>query len=175
MSKSVLVLLLICSLILIAPAQRRSVPRANRGGRLSQSHPSVYISFVREAKIASARNGGMEQTVWLRLHNNTRWPIRLDASGIPKEYGDAELYYAVEDTNKGEALFGSTECHVCSSVSLASGQSLIFSLPREYLVKGHRIRIDFSYDWEKQNDVFAGREVEHSVFFYGSNLPESNR
>jgi len=172
--KLFLTLLLMLGLSLIVPAQTRST-RSSRSVRLSKKHPSVYITFVREAKIASVKTGEIQQTVWLRLHNNTRWPIWLDASGVPEEYGDAALYFAVDNVVSGEKLFGSTRCHVCSSAPLSPGKSIIFSLPQEYLKNDQRIRIGFRYDWENSDDAFAGREVEHSIFFSGSKLTDNAR
>src|SRR5215813_11260462 len=70
--------------------------RRGQNPRLSQSHPSVYITFERAAKIASDSSGELEETVWLRLRNNTRWPIILDMNGVSsKEYGDAALFHDV--------------------------------------------------------------------------------
>src|SRR2546421_12298774 len=75
----------------ISSAQKRAA-----NPRLSKSHPSVYIAFDHQGKIASMSNGEMEDTVWLRLRNNTRWPIILDMNGVPsKAYGDAALFWDV--------------------------------------------------------------------------------
>ena len=174
MSELFLILLLTVGMGVLAPAQTRR-QRAPLSARLSKQHPSVYISFVRAAKIASVRTGKIEETVWLRLHNNTRWSIWLHASGVPEEYGDAELYYAVEDAERDERLYGSTRCHACSIIPLHPGKSILFSLPREDVSADRRIRIEFSYDWEDRDDVTAGREVQHSVFFDGSELDKKDR
>jgi hypothetical protein len=55
---------------------------------------------------------------------------------------------------------------------LRGGESVLFSVPREHLPKGMVLRVSFSYEWEDQDDVFAGREVEHVVSFYASKLPQ---
>jgi hypothetical protein len=65
-----------------------------------------------------------------------------------------------------------SRCGVCSNVPLASGKSWTFVTQLDYLDKDQRIRFDFSFDWEDRNDAFAGREAEHGVFFYSSDLPK---
>jgi hypothetical protein len=117
------------------------------------------------------RAGESDQGVWLRLHNNTRWPIVIEMNSVPSEYGDAGLFYDVVSDSK---VILEGQCHVCSSNKLSPGRSLLFSLPREDLVKGGAIRINFSYGWENPDDVFAGREPEHYVYFYASKLPQTS-
>src|SRR5262249_28378563 len=108
----------------------------------------------------------------LRISKNKRWAIWLDASGVPnKRYGEISLYYTIESVNDGRIATDS-RCHGCSNVPLASGKSWIFVIPLDYLDKDQRVRINFSFDWENRDDAFAGREAEHSVFFYTSKLPK---
>lgn len=146
-------------------AQRRS-----ENPRLPKSRPSVYITFERIAKIASPSNGELEETVWLRLRNNTRWSIILDMNGIPPEYGDAALFHDVLLDGK---VIAEERCHVCSFNPLPPGRSLVFTVPRADLRQGHSIRVKFSYGWENGNDVAGGREVEHLVYFHHSSLPKT--
>jgi hypothetical protein len=89
-------------------------------------------------------------------------------NGVPKEYGDAALFYDV--LAEGKVTF-ERQCHVCSSNQLQPGGSLRFSLPREDLVKDGAVRVRFSYGWEDPDDVFANREPQHFVYFYASKLP----
>jgi hypothetical protein len=149
-----------------------SVGAQSRGQnpRLSQSHPSVYITFERAAKIASDSSGELEETVWLRLRNNTRWPIILDMNGVSsKEYGDAALFHDVLLDGK---VIAEERCHACSFNPLPPGRSLVFTVPRADLREGYSIRVRFSYGWENGNDVAGGREVEHFVYFHHSALPK---
>ena len=138
--------------------------------RLSKTHPSVYITFERAAKIGSPSNGELVETVWLRLRNNTRWSIILDMNGIPPEYGDAALFHDVLLDGK---VIAEDRCHACSFNPLPSGRSLMFTVPRADLREGYSIRVKFSYGWENGNDVAGGREVEHFVYFHNASLPKS--
>ena len=153
-------------------APQRAQTNKVRQPRLRRDKPSVYISFERVGKIDPLETGISDQHIWLRITNNTRWPIWLDVSGVPnKEHGEISLYYTIESVNDGRIIIDS-RCHVCSNVPLASGKSWIFVIPLDYLDKDQRIRINFSFDWEGRDGVFAGREAEHSVFFYSSSLPK---
>lgn len=154
-------------------AQHRRAARIVRDVRISKKHPSVYITFEREGKIASARTGEIQETVWLRIHNNTRWPLILFMNGVPShDYGDAFLFYDV--LSEGKVLTES-RCHVCSFNQLGPGRSLAFTVPREELAEGFSIRVNFNYGWEDESDIFAGREVQHSVSFYSSSMTEGSR
>jgi hypothetical protein len=130
--------------------------------------PTVYITFERAGNRKPLEQGESDQGVWLKLHNNTGWPLRLAMNGVPKEYGDAALFYDVLSEGK---VVVEGRCHVCSSNQLHPGGSLLFSLPREDLVEGCAIRVKFSYGWEHPDDVFADREPQHFVYFYSSKLP----
>jgi hypothetical protein len=152
--------------VFLGEHQKANVPW---NARIREDKPTVYIEFDhsgnREPLFASESNKG----IWLRLHNNTKWPIVLDMHGVPSAvYGDASLIYDVL-ANRQVIIEGS--CHACSFNSLGSGRSLLFSIPTEYLSKGHALRIKFSYGWEGSNKVAGGLEPEHYVYFYSSQLP----
>jgi hypothetical protein len=154
-----------------------AIPQRTRGDktgrlRLQRDKSSVYISIVRVGKIEPLYTGISDQHIWLRITNNTRWPIWLDASDVPsREYGEVSLYHTIESVDDGRIVIDN-RCHVCSNVPLASGKSWTFVIPLDYLDKNQRIRFNFSYDWEDRDGAFAGREPEHSVFFYSSNFPK---
>jgi len=132
--------------------------------------PGVYITLERVGQLKSPDPGDDKERVWLRLHNNTRSPIRLDMGGVPSsEYGDAALFF---DEFLGEELTFRHRCHSCTSNMLAPGKSVIFSVPRADLGETRAIRIRFSYGWEDWGDVIAGREPEHYVYFHSSRLPK---
>jgi hypothetical protein len=136
--------------------------------RLSKAHPSVYITFDHQGKIASMRTGEIEDTVWLRLRNNTRWPIILDMNGVPsKAYGDAALFWDVLCKGNEPEL---RRCHACSFNALPPGHYIKFTVPREDLAKGCSIRVMFSYGWEDSSG-----EPEHFVYFHNSDLPSGVR
>lgn len=150
-------------------AQQQMTTTFQRNVRLERRKPSVFITFERVGQLKSPDPGDERERVWLRLHNNTKWPLMLDMSAVPSaEYGDAGLFY--DGLSKGEVIFRN-QCHVCTLNSLGPGKSLFFSLPRSDLAKEGAIRVKFSYGWEDQNDVAGGREAEHHVYFEAAKLP----
>jgi hypothetical protein len=172
MNKTLSAVLILFSVNGLLYAQKRKPHRTPEEFRFKKDSPTVYITFNRVARREPLRAGESDQGVWLRLHNNTRWPIVLEMNGVPSEYGDAGLFYDVLSERK---VILEGRCHVCSSNRLSPGRSLVFSLPREDLGKGGAIRISFSYGWEDPDDVFAGREPEHYVYFYASKLPQTSQ
>ena len=161
---------ILCSLTPCLQAQHKG-PRRQADVRIRKDRPGVYLTFERAGKVKIPEKGEGYERVWLRFHNNTRWPIMLDMSGVPsEEYGDAELYY---DVLSGRELVFHGECHVCSYNSLAPGKSLVFSVPRGDLAGGRAVRVRFSYGWEDWDDSATGREAQHYVLFDASDLPKN--
>jgi hypothetical protein len=168
--KTVFVIFCLACGPIIAGHQNARIPSAVR---LQKNKPTVYIEFERSGNRAPLFASESNKGIWLRLHNNTKWSIVLDMNGVPSEdYGDAALIY---DVLSDRQVIIPDSCHVCSFNSLGSGHSLLFSIPAEHLSTGRALRIKFSYCWEDSNGVAAGREPEHYVFFYASNLPKSSQ
>ncbi len=155
------------SVVLMFASLVSSGVQHSSGGHMKKGVPSVYITFEKIGELQSEPSDDRERT-WLRLHNNTRWPIRLDMGGVPAEYGDAKLFF--DGLLDGEVIFRN-RCHGCSTNLLGSGKSMVFNVPKRDLGKGRSIRVKFSYGWEEWADVTAGREPEHYVYFSSSSLP----
>lgn len=168
MKQPLLMFLVLWSLVTPLFIQQRSAPEVQSGLRIKKGMPTIYITFERIGARKPLEQGESNEGVWLRLHNNTRWPLTLAMNGVPKEYGDAALFYDVLSEGK---VIVERKCHACSSNQLSPGNSLLFSVPREVLAKEGAIRVKFSYGWERTDDVFAGREPQHFVYFYSSKLP----
>lgn len=144
--------------------------------RLDKNRPSVYITLEREGERAPLRNTESSQGVWLRLHNNTAWVITLDGFEVPNRgYGDIGVFDEIVSnvTDDGLEIIrgGYGPPHVSSTVKLKAGKSILFSLPKEHLSENYAIRFEFSYGWEDEDDVYAGREAKHYVYFFSSQLP----
>lgn len=164
---------LVFSFISYVPAQtrykrtiysRKATPGDRRERvRVVEGQPTIYMALERQGDREPLRNGESRNGIWLRLFNNTRWPIRLDMSDVPSDdYGDAELFY---DVMKGKQLVWQNQCHACSTNLLTAGQSLLFSVPRETVENGKALRISYSYDWEADDKGSDTLEPTHYVFF----------
>jgi len=80
-TSSLIVVVIAGSFLTPVAAQRRRHSRSS-GVRVSQDHPTVYITFERVGKRERHRTGEISDGVWLRLHNNTRWRIDLQARAL---------------------------------------------------------------------------------------------
>ncbi|MEP7076425.1 MAG: hypothetical protein ABI878_11500 [Acidobacteriota bacterium] len=139
-------------------------------GAIDRSKPTIYIESIGKSNARTDLKSSEESYYWLRLHNNSRWGIRLDMSGgYDEKLGDVGLYYDVVDKN--ENVTSRFQCHVCSTNILKSGKAVIFGIPRDQLANGFSIRVNFSFDWESDTKVASGLEPEHYVFFRSEDLP----
>lgn len=168
MWKLIFAILITCCLITAIPAQRKS---RQAGILIDSTKPAVFVSFLRETEVLSDNR----EILLFRLTNNTRWNIWLDMSGVTKkEYGDASLYYAIEDKEKGTVLNGSIHCRVCSMNPLRPGRSIVFSVPiSDVSSREERLRLAYSFEWERENDSTDGSNSTHSVEYYFNSLPKS--
>ncbi len=163
--------------------------------RLKKNEPNVYIKLDRVGRRKPLRTGESDEGIWLRLHNNSKWSLFFPVFNVPDEYGDAGMYYDVEYIPKPETNYdplsigqGQSEqsntaipsvpsgyqiIHTSSTIELPSGDSILFSIPREHLRNRLHIRIKFNYEWEDSSDVFAGREPIHYVTFNSYQLERS--
>src|SRR6266496_3407509 len=108
MTKFALTLLIAAAAFGNALGQRKPQPSRVL---LNANKPGVYIAFLHAAKIEPLETGVSDQYLWFRITNNTRWPIWLEMNGVPKAYGDAGLFYTIEDPDK---IRLDARCHVCS-------------------------------------------------------------
>lgn len=172
LKKPLLAALILCSPIFGLQAQRK-MPRKQAEVRIRKDKPGVYLTLERVGQVKVPEVGEGYDRIWLRFHNNTRWPVMLDMGGVEaEEYGDAELFY---DVLNGDEVIIRRQCHACTHNALGSGRSLIFSVPSGNIAKGRSIRVSFSYGWEDWNDVSGGREAVHYVYFDASKLPKSSQ
>ncbi len=137
--------------------------------RLERKLPTVLISLDSPV-LTDLSSGDGERLLRLRLRNNSRWLIKLEASGGIKGVDDAKLYYDVLDQDGNIAK--SHGCHVCSIVGLASGKSIVFTLPYRELMNSESIRIKFEFEWEDKVAVAPAEEPTHYVFFRKRYLDE---
>jgi hypothetical protein len=179
------------SVVSLAFARQKGFSQAS-DVRISKNHPTVYLTLERVGTREPRRQGESSAGVWLRLHNNTRWRIKLQAYGLSSIFieGDEKevgLYYEVGSIPKSGSRFREVgappvkeepECpaplllygDLRSGLELAPGQSVVFSVAREHLCKNLYVTVTFRYGWEPY-----GEEPEHRVRFYGSDVPEEVR
>lgn len=178
---------LLCVGLLSANAQavQKTVVR-NTAPKIVTSKPGVFITFERFGKRTPVSEGESDNGVWLRLHNNMRYPISFCIFGLsaestlptkPEENTQIGLYYDVvlnarsETDNRplpvvplGYPLLS------CQEFELKSGKSLLFSVPKEHLAEELSIKISYSYGWEETGED----NPTHFVYFNSYKLPKDN-
>jgi hypothetical protein len=195
MKTAVFLLVTFCLITISIGAQQKRVARKGADVRLVKGKPSVYITFERFGEREPLEPGESREGIWLRFHNNTKWPISFRAFGVPRELGEVGMYYEIEELpqsplergshssteakeeikRKSEIPIGYLPGDSFDVISIESGDSILFSVPSDHLAEGLYLRIAFNYGWEDHNDVTAGREAYHYITFSSSELPRRQK
>lgn len=173
----ILFVLMLCPIALVVRSQVGGTSAPKESYKLIAEKPGVYIVFEREGKRKPPGDDVSDEAVWLRLHNNMRTAISfcafsiLDDKGNPLSYqeaGELGLNYEVEVTDPGKfdrtrfgVPVGNKETGLCHVFTLKTGESIVFTIPKEHLRTGLSVKIPFNYEWEDRN----GRDPSHFVYF----------
>jgi len=153
----------------------------------------VYIELHHVGKAAPLFDGEAEQRVWLRLVNNSRWSVELCSFTVGKDYGESGVVHAVKqyleggkagELRHGKEMPGSAGAvrqgqripsgystwDTCNVFILASGKSLVFSVPLTHLTKDYYIQVEYWPEWENRDNVL-GDFPRYFVTFGGRQLP----
>ena len=160
-----IIISLLCGFIPAAGAQRPGAVIRET------SKPTVYLTFERF---------GENDSVWLRLHNNTEWgisfrtehafqgesvaPLALsDGRGVPGLSDGLEITpeYFIEHATDKVTTNAQSWCTAVNSW-LPPGHSVVFGFPRGRLKAWEEIYVKFTYEWERGKD-----DPEHRVKFQG--------
>ncbi len=167
---------------------------------IRKDRPSVYIEFERSGKAPPLFEGEKEERIWLRLYNNTKWTIEFCSFSVKDKYGGTGIVYEVKRNRATFATVGVDEHRsgtstlpeaksqqgdtktpqgystgdTCTPYSLASGKSVVFSLPREHLGKGLYIEFEFWPEWENRDNEL-GNFPQSYVSFSHQELPSNER
>ena len=203
-ARIILVIIVALNLSTVTLAQRPKNRRAKNSVRLQQDKPSVYISFVRFGQRESFRTVDSENGVYLRLHNNTRWTLVLQA------YGAGGYIFTKPDAEEIGMFYGVEEVPRLG-VTLGTGDSENPSLSTQQPVKPpdsyENCEVALGY-WSSTVTIIElkpgksflfslprealchnlraytlyqytwekdnGSEPEHRVYFYGRDLPKES-
>lgn len=154
---------------------------------LDPNHPSVYLQYDHEGERKSDYPGEGSERLWLRIHNNTRWaisvethsfyvgpkvaPLRLlsgkGALGIRDGIEISPLYAVEQESEAGFDRLPVNWGDVSAVSWIPSGGTVLMSLPKADLVKGRRVALPFSYEWESE-----GASIAHEGYFYAWEVPQ---
>lgn len=154
------------------------------GGRVKADKPTVYLDYVCQDK----------KKIYLRMYNNTVWhisvttdelyypsqkPIKLrngvNTYAAPNDRG-ISLQYRVE---KWALPWENVEVPKVAysdngfSSWIASQDSILFSVPIEYLRKDLQVFVRFNYEWEVTKKGNTINDPEHRVSFRGLDLSDT--
>jgi hypothetical protein len=143
---------------------------------LNHSKPSVYITFDRWDV---PPKDGRPAHVWLRLHNNTRWRLRIPLQNNSQPRSDRLIYRVIPaesfffPTVAGVVIGGSREAAMPSPQSYAvNAENIIleflepgvnwrFRVPAEGVAQGVVLLVPFNYGWEDETKIRSGTEPYH--------------
>lgn len=190
-------------------SQENTKVESTKKYQVDKSKPSVYLTFEKfggKKPIAKSNEDNSER-ISLRLHNNTPFPIAVDANFYVSEVKTFPII--LSDGGKVEALPNGAEVDVCHESEamgqmtaeeflkiqvpkqipsyyncrlgtqrggrgdfwIQPGNSIIFSVPREFLAKNLKIYTLFNYEWESDKGQMNADEPHHRVYFYSTDLP----
>ena len=151
--------------------------------RVTPDKPTVYLEYVCQNSLK----------VYLRMCNNTIWHIDvtmsdpyystkriklrngIDTYASPDDK-EISLRYSVE---KFALPWESVKVPKLSTPDngfsgwIASRDSVLFSVPLEYLRKDLQIAVRFNYEWEVTAKGYTINDPEHRVSFRGIDLPNT--
>ena len=162
-----------------------------KGGRLERLR-STRMAESRSGRSGTGARAGPQ--VRLELFNNTRGAIRIPTGSLylgekvrPLGLGDGrgvlalrprelvspcymvrgpapqELEPGIDERPYQRLYYSCTDVRYMSWI--ASGESVLFEVPRDHLVPRNRVTVRFDYAWEKEATT-----IQHQVSFSGSSL-----
>jgi hypothetical protein len=205
MKSIILSLVILCISPLGATAQHSKSRSPRQDIRISRRSPTVYITFERFGKAVDPaetrmletgdpdkqsrenRRESLNEVVWLRLHNNTRWAITFSSNSFYS--GARTVLYSLSDGSRAFGLGEGMEISLQYDIEeadgrnlqygvdksfgslLPPGRSIVFSVLREHLSSGRSVYVPFKYEWERLEKGLPDHGPEHRIYFRSSDLP----
>ena len=183
MKKQFMIILILLASVQISYGQQGTSKKGQKSVRYScrkpilhPKKPAIFITFLRKEVIKSNDRLEDSNLLFFKLNNNTCWPIVLDMSGVlDNRFGDARLYYLIENRNRDREPIGSLFCHVCSVNSIGSGRSIVFSVPLRYADREATMRVRYKFKWEDAAMIgdYESSNTMHTVAYSFIGLPET--
>lgn len=181
MKKLIIVILFFFSALPVSPQNGNSGLKAD--GQIESGLPTVYLKYVCQDN----------KKVLLRMYNNTVWPIAVSADDLyyrtnkVVKLANGKEFYAMPN-DKIVSLQYEVDRFALPSKNvkvptiyrsdsswtnwIASNDSILFSVPIEYLEEDLMVFVKLNYEWEvsKKGVIVSG--PEHRVLFRGIDIPE---
>lgn len=145
---------------------------------LDSRKPSAFITFEKYGDRSDVREGENKQGVFLRLRNNSRFKVYLNANGAEDLNADHRVSYEVRGIPGSDLSgmekklpIGTLLFHKTRVRELEGGQSIVFSVPIDHLAEGFGIFVNFSYEWELGGQMAGDFSIIHQAQFWSTQLP----
>jgi hypothetical protein len=123
---------------------------------IDPQRPFVYLEFVRMGPRQPLTEGESPYGIWIRLRNNSRYSIDVDAYRVERGktaialcHGVVQVGSVAEGRFQGSARLraptGYDTTDVVSTMTVAPGEALIFSIPEEHVRPEWYVRIKFDF------------------------------
>lgn len=154
--------------------------------RVKTDKPTVYLDYVCQDK----------KKIYLRMFNNTIWNIDVTAyeSYFPTKrplilLNGAKVYAIPDDKEiplqyyvQKDEMIGKKKVKIPKVVGyrtngggwIASQDSILFSVPMDYLQEGLKVSVNYNYEWEITKDGYTINDPEHRVYFRSGTISSAN-
>ena len=158
-------------LCFLAVPVRSQTVQAPTGFVMNVNRPFVYVKFDHIGPGVARSKDEPNLRIWLRLTNNCRIAILVQASGVPDESPEDEVGVqyevvrnpeisilplnpreektTIQEKPKAAELPRGTMFHVASLVSIEPGNDILFSVPVNHLSDKWHIEIPFEFELPK--------------------------
>ena len=170
-AKTISILLVFLIGVWLGPLNQ-TIAQSSQRVLIDESMPGVFVTFERSGIRKPVFQGESEKGIWLRLHNNYRFPIEVPTFDLGKGRPEVGVTYevgSVTQNSSSKPPSGYDE-EVVTMNRVASGQDLLFSIPAEHLSDSTYLRIPFRIECETRTTK-GGAAPQHFAIFYGSSLP----
>jgi hypothetical protein len=143
--------------------------------KFEEAKPTVYLEFERTGTGEPMRSGDVKDRIWLKMVNNTKWPIYLHKFVARNE--ELGIFHSVEKMRANAVPkivpLGYIPMDIgWQLLEIKPNQSVSFSVPKNHLAANLKIGINFKYGWEykSNSNKSSYTEPRHTVFFSHSDL-----
>jgi hypothetical protein len=149
--------------------------------------PFVFVSFDRVGRPPLAPGNGHSDLLWLRIRNNSRVPIEVNAVEPEADTGGVEVMheivkaadlqgYSSVPPNSSTGWISAPERYspidVATTVRIEPGKDLPFSVPLNHVGPSWYLRLTFQFVLPS---VRSGRQPQGVVDFEWTDVPTSER
>lgn len=115
------------------------------------------------------------------VKNGAEMKLRYDFENIPmyetkRENGNIILRAPVDTPLPNQSKYCSQkwmggEVGRSNGFWIRAGNSILFSIPKDFLTEKMKVNIQYGYEWESTDGYIRDHEPHHLIYFYGVDVP----